>query len=177
MRYFWGLLFCACAAEVPYLPEEQEFEGFGEWGEGIPGFEIISNGVDTGGGGGGGGGGPVSVDGIYLGTYTVTIVRDNYGDTCTGSASVTIAVQDGSISVGQGNQILLDCGEYISMRFRGTFDEQGLLVGEITEETTFNFASTWTGVSSNNVLAGSFTDYLDSSQGPISIDGTVNASQ
>ena len=173
MRYFWALLLAACAPEVAYLPEEQEFDDFGSWGGGIAGFEIIvPSGPDT-----GNGGGTADVNGIYLGTYTVTIVRESIGDTCTGTGDVTIAVQDNEISVGQGNQILLDCGEYLSIRFRGSFDEQGLLTGELTEETTFNIQSTWTGVSSNNVLAGTFTDYLDSAQGMISLDGTVNATK
>ena len=148
MRYFLILPLFACGPEVPYTPVEQEFEEFDSWGDGIPGFEVSQSGpTDTGGGGSGGSG---DVNGVYLGDYSVSISRDNYGDHCSGSANLTVAVADGAISVGQGTQISLECGtcsdgistdqttcesmgqswsfittEYISMRFRGDFDETG----------------------------------------------------
>ena len=195
MRYFLILPLFACGSEVPYGPTEQDFEEFESWGDGIPGFEISQGGpTDTGGGSGG-----MDVNGVYLGDYSVTISRDDYGDNCNGGASLTVAVADGSISVGQGTQISLACGtcsdglstdqstcesmgqawsltttEYISMRFRGDFDETGLILGDVFEESVFNIQLTWTGVFSNGVLAGSFAEYVSSDQGMINVSGQVN---
>ena len=137
-----------------------------------------------------------------MGDYSVSISRDNHGDHCSGSANLTVAVADGAISVGQGTQISLECGtcsdgistdqttcesmgqswsfittEYISMRFRGDFDETGLIIGDVFEESLFNIQLSWTGVYSNGVLAGSFGEYISSDQGMINVSGQVNVVQ
>ena len=173
MRYLLATMFLACAPDEYYAPQEQDFESFGSWGDGIPGFEITTSGpTDT-----GNGGGNSDVDGVYLGTYSVEIQRESYGDTCVGSASLTMAVEEGEIRVGQGSQISLDCGEFTSMRFRGFFDEFGLVSGEAFEESSFNVQTVWTGVFSNGVLAGNFSEYLSSDQGMITLSGTVNVTK
>jgi hypothetical protein len=185
MRYFCLLPILACAAEVPYSPTEQDFDELDDWGDGITGFDISSGPTDT--GGGGSNGGSIDVNGVYLGTYSVSITRENYGDYCNGSASLTVAVTAESITVGQGSQIGLACGycsdgvttektacegmgyswlnpttEYVSMRFRGDFDASGLIIGEVIEETAFGLNLSWTGVYSNGLLAGSFEQYVSS---------------
>ena len=169
MRYLLLVPLLACGADGYYAPQEQDYEDFGSWGEGIPGFQITNTGpTDTGSGGG------ADVDGVYLGTYSVEISRDNFGDVCIGSASLTVAVEESEIRVGQGSQISLDCGEFTSMRFRGIFDETGLITGEAFEESSFNVETTWTGVYSNGLLAGNFSEYLSSDQGMITLSGTIN---
>ena len=196
MRYFCFLPILACAAEVAYSPTEQDFEDFEDWGDGIIGFEISSTPTDT------GGGGSIDVNGVYLGTYSVSITRENYGDYCNGSASLTVAVSAESITVGQGSQIGLACGycsdgvtteknacegmgyswlnpssEYISMRFRGDFDASGLVIGEVTEESAFGLELSWTGVYSNGLLVGSFEQYVSSNQGMVYVRGQVNVTK
>lgn len=200
MRYFGFLFVLACGPEVPYSPTEQEFDDFDAWGDGIVGFDINQGGpVDTGNGGGSGDG---DVNGVYLGTYTVSIARDNYGDTCTGSDDLTVAVAGGSISVGQGNQVTMECGycsdgvtsersvcegsgytwttsatEYISLKFNGTFDENGLIMGNVLEEGSYVFTIPWTGVYSGGMLTGSFEQYVSSNNGMVNVSGLVNVTK
>jgi len=201
MRYFGFLLVMACGPEVPYSPTEQEFDDFDAWGDGIAGFDISQGGaVDTGNGGGGTGDG--DVNGVYLGTYSVSISRDNYGDICNGSSSLTVAVAGGAISVGQGSQVTLDCGycsdgistdrtscegsgyswlnpttEYISLKFNGTFDESGLILGEVLDENAFVFTIPWTGVYVGGTLTGSFEQYVSSNIGMVNVTGLVNVTK
>ena len=173
MRYFFALFLIACAPEVGYAPEEQDFNDFGNWGDGIPGFEIVASSPQD----SGSGGGDLDLNGVYLGSYTVTIVREAIGDTCIGTGSLTMAVEDSEIRVGQGSQIALDCGLYTSMRFRGIFDETGYIAGEVFEESVLNIQSTWTGVFLDNAVTGTFTDYLTSDQGMIALDGSITVSK
>ena len=107
----------------------------------------------------------------------MTIVREDYGDTCMGTGSLTMAVEDSEIRVGQGSQIALDCGVYSSMRFRGLFDATGYIAGEVFEESILNIQSTWTGVFLDGTVTGTFTDYLTSDQGMIALDGTITVSK
>ena len=198
MRYLCALFLLACGEEGYYAPQEQEFDDLGSWGDGIPGFEIATSGpADTGGGGGGGGGG--NVTGIYVGTYNVVINRDNYGDTCSGSAALTLAVSEGCtvdyeqisptaeqdclaqggtwgnfINIGSGSQIQLDCGELTNLRVRGVFDPSGLIMGRVYEEGTFGVQSAWTGIYSGGVVTGEFSEYLSSNQGNITLSGNIN---
>ena len=173
MRYFFTLFLFACAPEIGYAPQEQEFSDFGGWGEGIPGFEITASPTTD----SGSGGGALDLNGVYLGSYTVTIVREGLGDTCMGTGSLTMAVEDSEIRVGQGSQISLDCGIYTSMRFRGIFDETGVITGEVFEESVLNIQSIWTGVYLDNTITGTFTDYLTSDQGMIALDGSITVSK
>lgn len=198
MRYLYFLPLLACGPEVPYTPTEQDFEDFDAWGDGIAGFEMSQSGpVDTGNGGGGSGDG--DVNGVYLGSYSLSIARDDYADTCSGSADLTVAVAASTISVGQGSQVTLDCGycsdgitaqraaceslgyswlnpttEYMSLKFTGTFDETGLIVGDVLDENTFGFQLSWTGVYSSGMLMGNFEQYVSSNLGMVNVVGQVN---
>ena len=196
MRYLCFLTLFACGTEVPYSPVEQDFEDFDAWGDGIAGFELSQTGpVDTGNGGGGDG----DVNGVFLGDYSVSIARDDYGDVCNGGNSLTVAVAGGSISVGQGTSANLDCGycsdgmtkeriqcegsgyswittatTEISLKFTGTFDETGLIIGDVVDETDFNVQMSWTGVYSQGLIAGSFEQYVSSSFGMVNVVGQAN---
>ena len=208
MRYFLPLILLACGPEVPYSPEEQDFDDFESWGDGIPGFEIGQSGpVDT----GGGSGGPcdtTDLNGVYLGTYSVLIVRDNDGVTCAGSSSLTMAVSESCdlgptyqtevdctsaidpntslpgvwasrITIGQGQQVSLDCGGTLNLTFDGVFDSTGMVTGMVSESSsnTFGATATWTGVASAGTLVGSFSEYVSSNQGMINFSGDVNVAK
>jgi len=207
MRYFFPLFLLACGPEVPYSPEEQEFEDFESWGDGIPGFEITQSGpVDT--GGGTNPGDPTDINGVYLGTYSVMIVRDNDGVTCAGSSSLTMAVSASCdlgptyqnevdcinaidpntgllgvwasrITIGQGQQVSLDCGGTLNLSFDGAFDSTGMVTGTVSESSsnTFGATATWTGIASAGTLVGSFSEYISSNQGMINFSGEVNVSK
>ena len=196
MRYLCGLFLLACGEQGYYEPQEQEFDDLGSWGEGIPGFEIATSGpMDT----GGGGTANSNIDGIYVGTYDVMINRESYGDTCSGSAALTLAVSEGCtvdfeqvsapsdqdclaqggtwgyfINIGSGSQIQLDCGELTNLRVRGVFDASGLITGRVYEEGTFGVQSSWTGIYNNGVVTGEFNEYLSSNQGNITLSGNIN---
>tara|TARA_B100000683_G_C12319192_1_gene485760 strand:- start:94 stop:702 length:609 start_codon:yes stop_codon:yes gene_type:complete len=201
MRYFGFLCLVACGPEVPYSPTEQEFEDFDAWGDGIAGFDINQGGpVDTGNGNGGTGDG--DVNGVYLGTYSVSISRENYGDTCSGSGNLTVAVAGEAISVGQGSPATIECGycsdgmttersicegsgyswtttttESVSLKFNGSFDESGLIMGDVLEESIYVFTIPWTGVYVGGALTGSFDQYVSSNNGMVTVSGLVNVTK
>ncbi len=160
---FLSLFVLGACKQVPYTPTEQEFDAQDEdslWGNGIPGF----NPYGTVGGGGttdtgnSGGGGSVDVDGIYMGTYSVSIYNQSTGMNCScSSASLTMAIQAGGVQVGQGQQCLTDCSTNVMLNFTGSVAGDGTAMGQADDNNDYGFSSPWTGLFSSGIATGTIS--------------------
>jgi hypothetical protein len=162
-------IFTACGPNAPYSPSGQEFDDLDDWGSGISGFNPApAIPQDTGGGSGG------SVDGIYTGTYSVSVNVTDTGMNCScTSSSLTIAITGGEIQVGQGTQCAMDCGLTTTLRFRGSVDATGYAAGQLYEEDSFVYETTWTGAFIGGSGTGTFGALgMATSQGTSDISGT-----
>ena len=164
----------ACA-EVPYKPAKQDFSDKTYWGSGLvdtatgEDFNPYTP-VDTGGWGSGGGttGGQADgdVNGVYLGSYMIDITDVTTMQTCScATASLTLAIQNNMISIGQGAACVTTCTSQITLNFTGTVIEGGIASGNVDITESFNGAtntlsSSWSGVitggtASANIMASS----------------------
>ena len=172
-KYVCFLLMFGCADAPPYSPTEQDFDDFENWGDGISGFAPNSSGpIDT-----GSGGGSDDFDGIYTGSYNITVERLDLGDICTGTGSLTLAIEEGEIRVGQGSQCIMDCGISSTLRVRGNVFGDGYAEGALFEEDSLNIESVWTGVFLSGQGTGNFSDSLGSDQGSVNITGNFSVTQ
>jgi len=168
---FAALFFTACGEDIPYSPDDQDFDAFDDYGSGIPGFNPnAGSGVDT---NPGGNGDDTDHDGTYTGTFNITIDRLNQGDQCfCSAASVALFVQDGAIAAGSGQCMLSGCNILINLQVRGNVEGGGYATGTLEEIGSFTFVSDWDGMFLNGSGNGTFVNEgLDSTFGPINVQG------
>ena len=164
-----ALLFTACGEELPYSPDDQEFDDFDDYGSGIPGFNPnAGGGVDT----NPGNGGDTDFNGTYTGDFNITIDRLSQGDQCFCSSTIALFVQDGNIAAGSGSCMLSVCNIQLNMQVRGSVDAGGFATGTLEDLMSFGVTVDWTGIFANGTANGTFvSENLDSTFGLLNIQG------
>jgi hypothetical protein len=177
----------ACA-DTPYTPVGQDFSDEGYWGEGLPDFNPNAA-TDTGGWGSGGstsGGGTTDGDlnGVYLGTYLIDITEVTTLQTCScATASLTLAIQNNMISIGQGAACVTTCSSQITLNFTGSVIDGGIASGnvDITESangTTNTLTSSWSGVITGGTASANITaSNVPGTTGTYNLTGSFTASK
>lgn len=186
------LTFSACA-DVPYKPATQDFSDQTYWGSGLVDtatgepFNPYTP-VDTGGWGSGGGttGGQTDADvnGVYLGSYMIDITDVTTMQACScASASLTLAIQNNMISIGQGAACVTTCTSQITLNFTGSVLEGGIASGNVDITESFNgstntLSSSWSGViaggtASANIVASNVVG----TAGTYNLTGSFTASK
>ena len=181
------LAFTACA-DTPYTPGSQDFSEDGAWGDGIQDFNPNGS-VDTGGWGSGGTttggtGGDGDVNGVYLGTYLLDITDIATMQTCScATASLTLAVQNNMISIGQGAACVTTCTSQITLNFTGSVIDGGIASGnvDITESlngSTNTLTSSWSGVMTGGTATANITaSNVPGTTGTYNLTGSFTASK
>ena len=182
-----SLILAACA-DTPYTPVGQDFSDGGTWGDGIPDFNPNGS-TDTGGWGSGGstsGGGTTDGDlnGVYLGTYLIDITETTTLQTCScATASLTLAIQNNMISIGQGAACVTTCSSQITLNFTGSVIDGGIASGnvDITESangTTNTLTSSWSGVITGGTASANITaSNVPGTTGTYNLTGSFTASK
>ena len=187
------LLTLSACADVPYKPAKQDFSNKTYWGSGLvdtatgEDFNPYTP-VDTGGWGTSGGttGGQPDgdVNGVYLGSYMIDITDITTMQTCScASASLTLAIQNNMISIGQGAACVTTCTSQLTLNFTGSVVEGGIASGnvDITESVngaTNTLSSSWSGVitggtASANIVASNVVG----TAGTYNLTGSFTASK
>lgn len=159
----------ACGSQYS-SPKAQDFEDIAGWGDGIDGFDPVSAGpIDT-------ASGSAEYDGIYLGTYELQVDLED-STSCYCSESITIAIEDGDIQVGQASQCTMDCGYVSELRFDGIIQEDGSVSGPVVDEAAFGFGTPWTGLfTSDGSGQGAFESQVDTNLGTALVSGSFSVS-
>ena len=160
---FWGI---SCGPDYA-SPKAQDFDELSGWGAGIEGFNPVDAGpIDT-------ASGSSAFDGIYIGGYELTINLDD-GTSCYCSESLTMAIENGDIQVGQATQCTMDCGYVSELRFDGVVQEDGSVSGPVVDEAAFGFGTPWNGMfTSDGTGSGQFSNTVDTNLGAATVDGTL----
>ena len=167
MKKYCLFLFLGISCGSEYTsPQAQDFEELTGWGTGIEGFNPVDVGTgDT-------ATGSSVYDGIYIGSYELTINLDN-GTNCYCSESLTMAIEDGDIQVGQANQCTMDCGYVSELRFDGVVQENGTVSGPVIDEAAFGFGTPWNGTfSTDGTGTGQFSNTVDTNLGTGTVSGS-----
>ena len=155
-----------------------EFSDLENWGEGLDDFGSGGGGgsgaSDSGLPGGTGGGGSSNFDGTWQGSYTFVAELTDYGYTCTGSGDLTLGIVSGTLQVGQGGQVSMDCGINSRLTFSGTVGGSGSAAGSVEEATSFYFTTNWVGTFSETSASGSFSDSVSTDQGAAVVSGSFS---
>ena len=94
-----------------------------------------------------------SLDGVYLGTYSVSIYNHSTGQTCSCYfANLTMAVQ-----VGQGQQCLTDCAKYVTLNFTDSVAGGDTPTGQADDSNDYGFSSPWSGIFISGTAAGTIS--------------------
>ena len=182
----------ACA-EVPYSPAKQDFSDQIYWGSGLidtgtgepfnP-YTPVDIGGTTSGGGTTGGQTDGDVNGVYLGSYLIDITDITTMQTCScASASLTLAIQNNMISIGQGAACVTTCTSQITLNFTGSVIEGGIASGsvDITESVSGavnTLSSSWSGVIIGGTASGSIiAPNVPGTGGTYDLTGSFTASK
>lgn len=180
------VMISACA-DVPYAPVDQDFSDEESWGDGIQDFNPYGP-IDTGGwgttGGTTGGTSGGDVNGVYLGTYTLDITNVATSQTCScATASLTLAVQNNAISIGQGAACATTCTSQITLNFTGSVLEGGIASGnvDITESangSSNTLSSSWSGIFAAGTASANITaSNIVGTAGTYNLMGSFTASK
>ena len=179
------LTMIGCGADT-VSPSSQDFGDFSDWAEGIDGFSSAPTGtVDT----GGTGSSVAMYDGVYSGTYNLSISSQGY--TCSfQGVTLQVIIDDGQMStpfltdaiqtcdLGSGTQTYT-----MQVYFDGTANADTTLVGTFSEDSVFIFQGEWTGfamdVGGTYQVSGTFNQNINSVNpgGLISVSGSFNLNQ
>ena len=158
----WGI---SCGPEYT-SPKAQDFDELSGWGAGIEGFNPVDAGpVDT-------ASGSSTYDGIYIGSYELNINLDD-GTNCYCTESLTMAIEEGSIQVGQATQCTMDCSYVSELRFDGVVREDGTVSGPVIDEAAFGFGTPWNGLFTvDGTGTGQFSNTVDTNLGAATVYGS-----